>query len=223
MAVENRGELRKPLILTAVVTIIAAPILSADTSAAVTVCVYVALICSFAWWTRYFFKRKKGRTQANAATYYQRGLEAKEARDYEAAMQWFTVSANVGDAGAMNDIGLLHLDGLGVAKNDALAVEWFQKALAHGDTKNAPANIRRALAEMQGDQRRQGSGNSRAEDNGRMTRAAALEVFDLKEGATPADIRAAYLRLMQQVHPDRGGSTFFAKQLNEARDLLLAD
>jgi hypothetical protein len=27
--------------------------------------------------------------------------------------------------------------------------------------------------------------------------------------------------LMKRVHPDLGGSNFFAKQLNEARDLLL--
>jgi hypothetical protein len=26
---------------------------------------------------------------------------------------------------------------------------------------------------------------------------------------------------MKRVHPDHGGSNFFAKQLNEARDLLL--
>jgi hypothetical protein len=54
-----------------------------------------------------------------------------------------------------------------------------------------------------------------------MTRAEALEILDLKEGATDADIDAAYKRLMMQVHPDRGGSTFFAKQLNEARKVML--
>jgi len=56
---------------------------------------------------------------------------------------------------------------------------------------------------------------------GRMTQEQALEILELKPGATAADTRAAYNRLMQKVHPDTGGSTFFAKQLNLARDTLL--
>ena len=56
---------------------------------------------------------------------------------------------------------------------------------------------------------------------GRMTPEQALEILELKTGATEQDIRAAYNRLMQKVHPDMGGSTFFAKQLNLARDTLL--
>jgi type IV secretion system protein VirD4 len=54
-----------------------------------------------------------------------------------------------------------------------------------------------------------------------MTVALALEILELKDGATDQEIRAAYNRLMQKVHPDVGGSTFFAKQLNAARDMLL--
>ena len=56
---------------------------------------------------------------------------------------------------------------------------------------------------------------------GRMTPEQALEILELKPGATALEIRAAYNRLMQKVHPDTGGSTFFAKQLNLARDTLL--
>jgi curved DNA-binding protein CbpA len=40
-------------------------------------------------------------------------------------------------------------------------------------------------------------------------------------GATEQQIRVAYNRLMKRVHPDVGGSDFFAKQLNEARNILL--
>jgi curved DNA-binding protein CbpA len=49
----------------------------------------------------------------------------------------------------------------------------------------------------------------------------ALEILGLKEGDTEKEIRAAYSRLMKRVHPDVGGSDFFAKQLNDARDVLL--
>ena len=56
---------------------------------------------------------------------------------------------------------------------------------------------------------------------GKMTEAQALEILELKAGATEKEIRAAHNRLMQRVHPDVGGSNYFAKQLNVARDFLL--
>ena len=49
----------------------------------------------------------------------------------------------------------------------------------------------------------------------------ALEILGLEAGATSAQIHAAYIRLMQRVHPDRGGTNFLAKQLSDARDALL--
>jgi hypothetical protein len=58
-------------------------------------------------------------------------------------------------------------------------------------------------------------------DDGRMTYERALEIMELTEGATKQDVREAHKRLMQRVHPDVGGSNFFAKQLNAAREVLL--
>jgi curved DNA-binding protein CbpA len=43
----------------------------------------------------------------------------------------------------------------------------------------------------------------------------------LNAGATDQEIHAAYIRLMQRVHPDQGGTNYFAKQLIDARDALL--
>jgi curved DNA-binding protein CbpA len=51
--------------------------------------------------------------------------------------------------------------------------------------------------------------------------AQALEILGLKPAATEKEIRAAYNRLIKRLHPDVGGSDFFAKQLNDARDVLL--
>jgi hypothetical protein len=54
-----------------------------------------------------------------------------------------------------------------------------------------------------------------------MSRAVALNVLGLEAGATPDEINAAHKRLIMQNHPDRGGTTYLAAQINEARDVLL--
>ena len=54
-----------------------------------------------------------------------------------------------------------------------------------------------------------------------MTAAEAYDVLGLKHGASEADIKAAHLRLMKKVHPDKAGSDWLAKKINAARDLLL--
>ncbi|MEM7651159.1 MAG: DnaJ domain-containing protein [Pseudomonadota bacterium] len=53
------------------------------------------------------------------------------------------------------------------------------------------------------------------------TREEALEVLGLDEDAEEDDIKAAYKRLMQKIHPDHEGSEWMAAKLNQARDILL--
>jgi len=54
-----------------------------------------------------------------------------------------------------------------------------------------------------------------------MSRAEALKVLGLEEGASADDIRAAHRRLMLQNHPDKGGTDYIAAKINEAKDVLL--
>jgi hypothetical protein len=58
---------------------------------------------------------------------------------------------------------------------------------------------------------------------GRMSKSEALEVLGLESGATETDIKQAHKKLMFKMHPDKGGTPFFASQLNEAKDTLLRD
>ncbi|MBU2097993.1 MAG: molecular chaperone DnaJ [Gammaproteobacteria bacterium] len=56
-----------------------------------------------------------------------------------------------------------------------------------------------------------------------MTESLALEILGLAQGAGREDIIAAHRRLMQRMHPDRGGSDYLAQRINAARDFLLGD
>jgi len=56
-----------------------------------------------------------------------------------------------------------------------------------------------------------------------MTRAEAFEILGLQEGASDADINAAYKKMMARVHPDTGGNDWMAAKINEAKRVLLDD
>ena len=56
-----------------------------------------------------------------------------------------------------------------------------------------------------------------------MSEDEARAVLGIKPDATREDIVKAHRRLMQRLHPDRGGSDYLAAKLNAAKDLLLGD
>ena len=68
-----------------------------------------------------------------------------------------------------------------------------------------------------------GAGGSAPRAGGKMSRTEALSVLGLTEGATPDQIRAAHRRLIKQAHPDKGGSSYLAAKINEAKDVLLGE
>ena len=61
----------------------------------------------------------------------------------------------------------------------------------------------------------------RPADMGAMNRKEALAVLGLDEQATEQDIIGAHRKLMQKLHPDRGGNDYLAAKINQAKDFLL--
>ncbi len=55
-----------------------------------------------------------------------------------------------------------------------------------------------------------------------MSVAEAAEILGVAADADERTVTEAYRRMMAEHHPDKGGSAWFARRINEARDVLMA-
>ncbi len=67
-----------------------------------------------------------------------------------------------------------------------------------------------------------GRGGSSAATGDVMDVATALAILNVPPEAGDDEIKAAHRQLMNKLHPDHGGSSYLAAQLNQAKDVLLS-
>jgi len=65
--------------------------------------------------------------------------------------------------------------------------------------------------------------SSQTVDQGILSTEDALDILGLNPGATKKEITGAHRKLMSTLHPDKGGSTYLATRVNQAKDRLLAE
>jgi hypothetical protein len=105
-------------------------------------------------------------------------------------------------------------------RQEEQARQWEAAERAHQRRQEEQARQREA-AERARQRRQEEQDRQRDVASVKMSAAQALEILGISPGASEHDIRAAYNHLMKRVHPDVGGSAYFSKQLNAARDVLL--
>lgn len=64
-------------------------------------------------------------------------------------------------------------------------------------------------------------GAPQVQSTDKMTRTEALEILELTGDPSHEKIKATHHKLMMKIHPDQGGSGYFAAKLNQAKDILL--
>jgi hypothetical protein len=82
-------------------------------------------------------------------------------------------------------------------------------------------HLHRLWQEFSGSKQNASQRQSDASAKGKMSVEEAYEVLGLKPGASEQDIIAAHRKLMQKIHPDRGGSDYLAAKINLAKKILL--
>ena len=67
----------------------------------------------------------------------------------------------------------------------------------------------------------QGAESGPARTGTKMSEEQAYQVLGVPAGSDAGEIKRAHRALMKKLHPDQGGSTFLAAQINEAKEVLL--
>jgi len=127
---------------------------------------------------------------------------------------WSIISSVVGVLGILAVTGHLNIITAAIAGLVALLPRVMHLA------KYLPFANRLYQQNKQNQQAHTSSPPPRSQQN--MSKEEAIEVLGLNPDYNKDDVIQAHRRMMQKVHPDRGGSDYLAAQINRAKDTLLS-
>ena len=78
------------------------------------------------------------------------------------------------------------------------------------------------IKKLMGEESPSGSDESAVAARENMSRQQAADILGVDVDDSRDDVKLAHKRLIQKLHPDRGGSDALAKQINLAKDVLLS-
>jgi TPR repeat protein len=152
------------------------------------------------------------------AAYLARALY--KAQDYGRAYEVAMPAAMAGHAMAQNSVGVLLLEGRGVARNDVLALDWFRRAASQGYMR-AQFSVGWMLEQGRGavaDASGAAAFYRAAADQGFAPAQVNLGLMLLNgRGVQRDDVQAAILFQRAAEQEDSGGRTYFAWMLAEGR------
>ena len=103
---------------------------------------------------------------------------------------------------------------------DAMTQSDLEKLLGECKEDSKSVYLLQAYMNQRFQQRAHGS-SAHNSSHASMSEDEALEILGLEASPTQEEIKTAHKKLMQKLHPDRGGNDFLASLLNRARDQLL--
>ena len=155
--------------------------------------------------------RRKGAQAAN-------GPAAGQKSEVETAYLRMMLDHDTGELGGIVLQGTFQGQNLQALNLDQLRQLWSE--CQQEDPQSAPL-LETYLDRIHPDWREAETAQNSQPSTGPMSPDEAYKVLGLEPGASPEAIIETHRRLMQKLHPDRGGSTYLAAQLNQAKDVLL--
>ena len=71
-------------------------------------------------------------SQRDTTDIIKQGIDFINAKEYDKAFNIFSKAANEGNSHAQNAMGKLYYEGIGVNKDDSIALQWFRKSAEQG-------------------------------------------------------------------------------------------
>jgi hypothetical protein len=112
-----------------------------------------------------------------------------------------------------------HLDDL--SQNDLVVLLGQLAEQDHESAQILTVYMDRVYPDWRDQAQHQNEGTRTGSGSANMSPDEALLVLGLEAGASESKVREAHKRLIANLHPDKGGSSYLAAQINQAKDVLL--